>query len=93
MADCSLPDTRIIQLAERISRSTANISQYLHEHGLSFPSFEANAPEELPKELESARLDVLEATCELGQLMLGAREALYLKAVIEAHLAATGVIH
>lgn len=82
MAGISPPDSRITQLAERISRSTASISRYLRDHDLSFPSFEADVPEEFPRELESVRLEVFEATQELGQLMLGAREALYIKAVI-----------
>lgn len=68
-------------MAEKISNGTASIGQYLAEHDLPFPSFEPGAPERFPEALEAIRLEVFEATHELGQLMLGAKEALYLKAV------------
>ncbi|KAL9616602.1 MAG: hypothetical protein Q9160_008547 [Pyrenula sp. 1 TL-2023] len=79
MAAAALNDNVLTRLTERISEVTGSISQYLLDNDLPFPSFEANAPE-LPKVLESKCLDVFEATRQLGELMLGARESFILKA-------------
>lgn len=81
MAAAPLKNNVLSQLAERISEVTGSISQYLLEHDLPFPSFEADAPV-LPKAIESKCLEVFEATHQLGELMLGAREAFFLKAVM-----------
>lgn len=85
-ANNSPPIDHLMQLARKILASTEIISQYLHEHNLPSPSFEEDAPETLPQELESARSDVFEATQELGQLVLGPKETLLLKAVIQCLL-------
>ena len=72
---------RICQLAATIFHNTERISDYLTRNMLPALSFKADAPLKLPEELDTARAAVAEATDELNQLMLGAKEALYLQAV------------
>ena len=74
-------DDRLVQLAQSVLGATESISQRLHERDLPQPSFDADAPRELPVELETARQQVLDATQELHQLLLGPAELVHSKTV------------
>ena len=67
---------RITELAAIVSRNTEQISSYLGQHSLAPPSFDADAPLDLPEVLRSARKAVVEATEELKSLMQGPKEAI-----------------
>lgn len=62
--------TRIVQLAATISESVANIEDILSSQGVETPSFTADAPKSFPKEINSARDAVIDATAELHDLLL-----------------------
>lgn len=67
--------SRIAELASIISANTSKINDYLQTHNLPQPSFEINGPvQPVPStapELEEARLQAVEATIELQQLLQG----------------------
>ncbi|KAK0712212.1 sterigmatocystin 8-O-methyltransferase [Apiosordaria backusii] len=64
--------TRIIQLAQTISKSVARINEILLAQGLPTPSFDEDAPANyFPGEVSNARDAVLDATAELHDLLLG----------------------
>lgn len=71
-----MTSSRILQLSKIIGTNTEKIDTYLHERELPQPSFEENGPlkalpEGSPPELEQARIDVVEASIELQQLLQG----------------------
>lgn len=68
-------------LCEAISRNTQKVANYLRNNGLPFPSFDTDAPSDSlipPEEAEirQARMDVINDTHQLRQLMLGPRDFL-----------------
>ncbi|KAH8660841.1 O-methyltransferase [Tricladium varicosporioides] len=72
------PTSNLVELAAIISRETAKIDMYLKESGSPIPSFDVNAPLDfpaLPEDIKKARLEVVRATKELGDLVTGPRES------------------
>lgn len=68
--------TRITELAQRIAAKTAIVNEFFEVHGFPTPSFEIHGPQRIvipPQvvEVASAHNEVLEATKELHDLMLG----------------------
>ncbi|KAF7595502.1 hypothetical protein BBP40_005838 [Aspergillus hancockii] len=61
---------RLVELAATISTATNNIHDYLKDRNLPYPSFEPDAPMELPEELGDAENSVLDAICELYDLII-----------------------
>lgn len=75
------PETRIVELANRIAANTAVLNDYLTAHGLPTPSFDLNGPKDtlVPKEetdIEAARVAIIDDAQELRRLVLGPREYL-----------------
>ncbi|KAH7304182.1 S-adenosyl-L-methionine-dependent methyltransferase [Stachybotrys elegans] len=60
----------IVQLAERITTSVAELQACLSAQGLESPSFAENSPPELPSEVHHLRDKVLDATAELHEVLL-----------------------
>ncbi|KAH6674813.1 O-methyltransferase-like protein [Halenospora varia] len=72
------PTSNLVELAAIITRETAKIDTYLKESGSPVPSFNVNAPLDfpaLPEDIKKARLEVVRATKELGDLVTGPRES------------------
>ena len=69
----SKPQSKAEALAATISRTTAEISQYLEAQGLPDLSFAPEAPPVLvlPPQLQKARAELLDATAELHDLATG----------------------
>ncbi|KAL4910753.1 hypothetical protein BDW74DRAFT_141781 [Aspergillus multicolor] len=66
--------SRIVELAARIQQRTADINAYLQENNLPQPTFDEDGPTEqslMSEEMVKARDDVLSATLELHNLILG----------------------
>ena len=68
--------TRIVDLANLISKNTATLNEYLKVHSLPSPSFDVNAPKDLgipadAMEIDTARKAALEASIELQDLLQG----------------------
>ena len=68
--------TRIATLAALIKENTDKVNNYLAEHNLPPPSFDVNGPSKsmIPpeaKDIEAARVAVIDATLELRNFMLG----------------------
>lgn len=79
----------ITELTAIISANTAKIDNYLSSQGLKSPSFEVDAPTEplLPSddpELEAARLELIDATLMLHDLILRPEEYL-MKFTVSVH--------
>ena len=71
MADNVVLTSRIVQLAETITRSVSEIDKVLLERSLPSPSFSERLPiGYLPKEVSDAQNSVLDATSELHDLLL-----------------------
>lgn len=73
--------SRLTRLSTLISQRTAQITEYLKLKGLGEPSFDANGLAELPiakedAEVQKARVELIDATKELRDLVVGARETL-----------------
>lgn len=70
--------SKIVELAALISKSVTVIDQHLEANGLAKPSWDVDAPRELPQndEISAARDAVLSATTDLRNLILGPAEAL-----------------
>lgn len=78
---------RIVELAKRIQQRTLDIDIYLQQNDLPTPSFDEDGPSDLnlsSGEMAKARSDVLEATLELHDLILG--PAMCLRPVVGAIL-------
>lgn len=65
----------IQELSNIIATNSRLVDEYLTKNGISHPSFDYDAPITLnfPKNTENARTEVLEATLELHELLLGAK--------------------
>ncbi|KAJ5092932.1 hypothetical protein N7456_008793 [Penicillium angulare] len=66
--------SRIVELAQHIQQRTSDIDNYLLQNDLPTPSFDEDGPTDLnlsSVEMAKARSDVLEATLELHDLILG----------------------
>lgn len=69
-----MASTRIVELATRIQQRTSEIDSYLKRNQLPSPTFDENGPADLKLpngELSAARDQVLDATLELHDLLLG----------------------
>ncbi|KAI0867360.1 S-adenosyl-L-methionine-dependent methyltransferase [Hypoxylon argillaceum] len=72
-------DSRILDLSARIAANSAKLNAYLHAHQLPNPSFSVDAPcdslvPKSEKDVEAARVAIIEDTLELRSLALGPRE-------------------
>lgn len=70
--------SQMIALAEKISTETAKVEAYFNEHGLQTPSFDVDAPSDFPQmpdDISRSRREVIHATKELQDLMVGPRES------------------
>jgi hypothetical protein len=71
--------SRLIELAQTITKETEKLDKYLKESGCSMPSFDVDAPMDfpsLPEEIQRARQKVVESTKELGDLVVGPKEGI-----------------
>ncbi|KAI1411891.1 putative O-methyltransferase [Hypoxylon sp. FL1857] len=75
----SSPQSRIAELATTISTHTHRIDSYIAEKGLPHPSFEADGPVDLglSRDIDLSRIQVIEATQELNDLLQGPRNILF----------------
>ena len=62
--------SRIVQLAQTISASVNKIEEVLVAEGIESPSFDEDAPFNIPLELSPHHDAVLDATAELHDLLL-----------------------
>lgn len=72
----NMTSSRILELSKIISTNTEKIDTYLREKDEPQPSFEENGPlkalpDGSPPELEQARIEAIEASIELQQLLQG----------------------
>jgi hypothetical protein len=70
--------SKLIQLAQIISRETEKLDNYIKANGLPELSFDVDAPSSFPKvsgELQHSREEVMRATKELGELVAGPSES------------------
>jgi len=65
--------SRISQLAAAIQSHAAKLDEYCAAEGIPSPSFDEEYPSDLSPEFEASRNEVLVATDELFDLMLGPR--------------------
>lgn len=70
--------SRIVELTTIISVNTAKIDQYISKNNLPQPSFDVDGPVSLnlPQNLQEIREDVLNASLELSELLLGPKEVI-----------------
>lgn len=69
--------SRMVALAQTITRETEKFEAYFKANGLPLPSFDAQAPADLPrlpKEIQKSRQDIIFATKQLRDLAVGPRE-------------------
>ncbi|KAI0138054.1 S-adenosyl-L-methionine-dependent methyltransferase [Hypoxylon sp. NC0597] len=74
----ALPPSKMIVLAQKISSETEKVEAYFRENGLRTPSFDVDAPSDFPKmpdDISRSRREVIHATQELQDLMVGPRES------------------
>ena len=70
--------SKLLELAQIISRETEKLDSYLKANGHPEPTFDVDAPSHFPKlsgELKKSREDVMRATKELGELVAGPSES------------------
>lgn len=70
--------SRMTVLSQTIARETGKLEAYFKAEGLPLPSFDAQAPSDLPKlpeDIEKSRRELILATKELGNLAVGPRES------------------
>ncbi|KAI5867814.1 S-adenosyl-L-methionine-dependent methyltransferase [Durotheca rogersii] len=68
----------MIALAQKISAETEKVDAYFRDKGLPAPSFDVDAPSDFPKmpdDISRSRREVIHATQELHDLMIGPRES------------------
>ena len=73
----STKSSRILELAETISKYSSTIHQFLDENNLPFPSFLADGTTGIPTELSEAQDAIIDATTELRDLLVPPRTNLY----------------
>jgi len=69
----------LIKLAQIITRETEKVDAYLKENNIPAPSFDADALADfphLPEVVQKARQEVVRATTELKELLVGPTESL-----------------
>ncbi|KAI0885945.1 S-adenosyl-L-methionine-dependent methyltransferase [Annulohypoxylon maeteangense] len=70
--------SKMITLAQKISSETEKVEAYFQEHGLQTPNFDVDAPSdfpEMPDDISRSRREIIHATKELQDLMVGPRES------------------
>ena len=74
----SSSESRIAELAAAVAQHTKRIDDYLSQHNLPHPSFDANSPTDLqlPPEIEASRVAVLRASQELNDVLQHPRDLL-----------------
>lgn len=68
----------MITLTQKISKETEKVEAYFRENGLQTPSFDVDAPNDfpdMPDDISRSRREVIHATQELHDLMVGPRES------------------
>ncbi|KAH8786018.1 sterigmatocystin 8-O-methyltransferase [Diaporthe sp. PMI_573] len=84
--------SRIVELADTIQKSVAELDNMLKSKGLPAPSFDEDAsPDPLPSEAQKAQDAVLDATAELHDILLEPT-ALVLKTISNEYVAFFGFI-
>ncbi len=69
----------MVALARKITQETEKLESYLRENNLPMPGFEVDAPGEFPKlpeDVARSRQEIIFATKELRDLVVGPREGL-----------------
>lgn len=69
----------LIELAATITKNAEKLEHYLKANGLPMPTFEPNAMKDfpgLPEDMQSVRAEVVRATRELSDLVVGPTEML-----------------
>jgi hypothetical protein len=77
LPDPATSTSKLIELAQTITRETEKLNRFIKDNGLPDPSFDVDAPlnfPKLPDELQKTREEVVRATQELGELVTGPRE-------------------
>ncbi|KAI1454081.1 S-adenosyl-L-methionine-dependent methyltransferase [Annulohypoxylon moriforme] len=70
--------SKMMALAQKISTETEKVEAYFQEHGIQVPSFDVDAPSdfpEVPEDIALSRREIIHATKELQDLMVGPRES------------------
>lgn len=70
--------SRLMELAQIITRETEKLDKFFKQSGIPMPSFDIDAPLDfpgLPEEIKTARQKVVESTKELGDLFVGPTES------------------
>lgn len=78
-AEASLPRPRIVELADTISQSVAQLDRMLSAKGIRSPSFDEDAPAPYPAETDHVRDVIIDAAAELYDLLLEPMALLYKK--------------
>lgn len=68
--------SRILELANLISSKTATVDEYLRSNNVTSPTFHVDDPPDLgipqdAEEIDRARIEVIEASIELQELLQG----------------------
>ena len=74
-----MTSTRIAELALRIQENTSKVDDYMRQNGLPSPTFDEDGPVDFniqSSEIEEARVEVIDSTLELHQLLLGPAQCL-----------------
>jgi hypothetical protein len=70
--------SRMIALAQKITKATEKLESYMKSNKLPMPSFDVDAPADfphLPEDVQKSRQEIIHATKELGMLAHGPRES------------------
>ncbi|KAI2469740.1 S-adenosyl-L-methionine-dependent methyltransferase [Annulohypoxylon bovei var. microspora] len=74
----TMAPSKMITLAQKISAETEKVEAYFNENGLQAPSFDVDASSdfpEMPDDISRSRREIIHATKELQDLMVGPRES------------------
>ncbi|XXH05904.1 hypothetical protein Hte_012346 [Hypoxylon texense] len=74
----TMPPSKIVALAQKISAETEKVDVYFRTKGIPTPSFDVDMPGDFPKmpdEISYSRREIIHATRELQDLMVGPRES------------------
>ncbi|KAK8126978.1 S-adenosyl-L-methionine-dependent methyltransferase [Apiospora kogelbergensis] len=64
---------RIVELAAQISVSVNEMQKRLSDQGMPSPTFGEDSPQSFPTDLHSLRLQILDATAELNEVLSSRR--------------------
>ena len=78
--DILAPSTsEMVKLARKIVAEAENLERHMKENNIPEPSFDVNAPRDFPKlpvDVQTSRQEIIHATGQLRDLVLGPRESL-----------------